>query len=47
MRITRLLAHMNATGFRRYAISLVKFIFQEIFGNPDEEQGDVSADNNY
>ena len=32
MRITRILANMNVTGFRRYALELVKFLEREIYG---------------
>ena len=33
MRITRILANMNVTGFRKYAKLFVKFLEKEIFGD--------------
>ena len=32
LRIRRILAHLNVTGFRIYAIELIKFLEKEIYG---------------
>jgi hypothetical protein len=32
MRMERILANMSVTGFRKYAVGLVKFLKKEIYG---------------